>query len=349
MAEKRSNSSSRRSCLNHPDNFCYICGKYTPPAHRKKLAKTVKIAYKRYFGCPVGDQDKTWAPHISCNACRTSLLLWLSRKRKKMPFAVPMVWREQSNHCTDCYFCMTKIGGFSRKNKSKIVYPVCISAIKPVPHDLGLPVPVPPPTAGDEEHLLSEEAVSSDASSDIEMASSFGTEEKKPVLVNQERLNDLVRDISLSKEKAEVLASRLKQWNLLEAGTKISSFRDRHKTLSSYFETQDGICFCRNINGLMNELGYQHSPVDWRLFIDSSKVSLKAVLLHNNNSKPSIPVAHSTSKKETCETMDTLLKLLDYTLHNWKICGDLKVISLLLGLQLGYTKHMCFLCLWDSR
>ena len=77
--------------------------------------------------------------------------------------------------------------------------------------------------------------MSSDASSDIEMASSFGTEEKKPVLVNQERLNDLVRDISLSKEKAKVLASRLKQWNLLEAGTKIYSFRDRHKTLSSYF------------------------------------------------------------------------------------------------------------------
>ena len=25
------------------------------------------------------------------------------------------------------------------------------------------------------------------------------------------------------------------------------------------------------------------------------------------------------------------------------------MISLLLGLQLGYTKHVCFLCLWDSR
>ncbi|KAI6657156.1 hypothetical protein LOD99_15942 [Oopsacas minuta] len=47
--------------------------------------------------------------------------------------------------------------------------------------------------------------------------------------------------------------------------------------------------------------------------------------------------------------METILRVIDYRAHNWNICGDLKVVSLLLGLQLGYTKHMCFLCLWDSR
>jgi hypothetical protein len=31
------------------------------------------------------------------------------------------------------------------------------------------------------------------------------------------------------------------------------------------------------------------------------------------------------------------------------VCGDLQVIALLLGLQLGYTKFCCFLCEWDSR
>jgi hypothetical protein len=31
------------------------------------------------------------------------------------------------------------------------------------------------------------------------------------------------------------------------------------------------------------------------------------------------------------------------------ICGDLNVIALLVGLQLGYTKYCCFLCEWDSR
>ena len=39
---------------------------------------------------------------------------------------------------------MTNIKGFSPKNKSKISYPVCRSAIKPVPHDPDLPVLQPP-------------------------------------------------------------------------------------------------------------------------------------------------------------------------------------------------------------
>lgn len=84
-----------------------------------------------------------------------------------------------------------------------------------------------------------------------------------------------------------------------------------------------------------------------RLFIDSGKISLKAVLLHNGNQKPSVPLAHAVGMKGTFQSMEILL--LNYRNCNWNICGDLKVISLLLGLQLGYTKHMCFLCFWNSR
>ena len=47
--------------------------------------------------------------------------------------------------------------------------------------------------------------------------------------------------------------------------------------------------------------------------------------------------------------MKILLDLLEYPKYTWKICCDLKVVSLLRGLQLGYTKHMCFLCLWNSQ
>ena len=35
-------------------------------------------------------------------------------------------------------------------------------------------------------------------------------------------------------------------------------------------------------------------------------------------------------------------------INGW-LCGDLKVLSILLGQQGGYTKYPCFLCLWDSR
>ena len=153
----------------------------------------------------------------------------------------------------------------------------------------------------------------------------------------------------LTKEKAQILGSRLQQWNLLEPGTTISLFRSRNQNLAGYFASAENICYCKDIDGLMSELGCEHNPADWRLFIDSSKKSLKVVLLHNGNIKPSIPVSYSILRKETYNTMKILLDLLEYPKYTWKICSDLKVISLLLGLQLGYTKHMGFSCLWDSR
>lgn len=48
---------------------------------------------------------------------------------------------------------------------------------------------------------------------------------------------------------------------------------------------------------------------DWRLFIDSEKDSLKAVLLHNGNRLPSVPIAHATNMTENYETMKSLLTI----------------------------------------
>jgi len=73
------------------------------------------------------------------------------------------------------------------------------------------------------------------------------------------------------------------------------------------------------------------------------------VLLHTGNIHPLIPIAHSVHMKETYENMDLLLKAISYSKYEWKICGDLKVIGLLLGQQSGYTKFFCFLCAWDSQ
>ena len=58
-------------------------------------------------------------------------------------------------------------------------------------------------------------------------------------------------------------------------------------------------CYCKDTGELMSELGCEHNPADWRLFIDSSKTSLKAMLLHNGNIKPLIPVGYSILRKET--------------------------------------------------
>ncbi len=85
------------------------------------------------------------------------------------------------------------------------------------------------------------------------------------------------------------------------------------------------------------------------MFIDSSHRSLKGVLLHNGNIKPCIPIAHSIHLTETYYNMKILLEAVQYSTYQWNICGDLKVIDMLMGMQGGFTKYCCFLCLWDSR
>jgi len=69
----------------------------------------------------------------------------------------------------------------------------------------------------------------------------------------------------------------------------------------------------------MTELGCERNPVPWRLFIDSSKTSLKAVLLHNGNIKPPIPMGYSILRKESYDIMKVFLDLLEYPKFNWKI------------------------------
>jgi hypothetical protein len=96
-------------------------------------------------------------------------------------------------------------------------------------------------------------------------------------------------------------------------------------------------------------LNMSHCSDEWRLFIDSSKGSRKAVLLHNGNVLPSIPVAHACAIKDSIDSMKQLLQYIKYDTYKKNICVDVKVIALLLGLQLRYTKFHCLLCKWDSR
>jgi hypothetical protein len=110
-----------------------------------------------------------------------------------------------------------------------------------------------------------------------------------------------------------------------------------------------GLVPCTDIDGLMQTLSVNHNPLDWRLFIDSSKLSPKAVLLHNGNTLPSVPVGHSVHNKESYENIKVRMEAINYDKFKWQICGDLKVIALLLGLQQRFTKFCCLICEWDSR
>ena len=51
--------------------------------------------------------------------------------------------------------------------------------------------------------------------------------------------------------------------------------------------------FSNDVCSVMEVLGLEYKPDQWRLFIDSSKVRRKVVLLHNGNRFPSVPLAHA--------------------------------------------------------
>ena len=115
-----------------------------------------------------------------------------------------------------------------------------------------------------------------------------------------------------------------------------------------FLQKEDDLMFCYEVGCLMNALGIKHDPQEWRLFIDSSKLSLKAVLLLNGNQHPCIPVGHAVQMKETYENLKQLLNKLEYRNYGWHSCDDLKVVSLFMGLQVRYMKYCCFLCERDS-
>jgi hypothetical protein len=62
----------------------------------------------------------------------------------------------------------------------------------------------------------------------------------------------------------------------------------------------------------MEDLQLEHTPEQWTLFIDSHKVSLKAVLRQNGNNYPSLPLAHAVHVKGRHENLQILLQKARY-------------------------------------
>jgi len=219
-----------------------------------------------------------------------------------------------------------------------------------VPHGEDLPVPEPPKDYTLNSEMEEEDTEKTEPHEEEPTDPDFqGPASESPHKLTQNELNDLVRSLELPKVKAELLASRMKQWKYVDEGLKITLYRYRQKILEEFFIVEGILVACKDVDGLFKALNMNHCSDEWRLFIDSSKVSLKAVLLYNGNVLPFIPVAHAFGIKESGDSMKQLLQYIKYDTYKWNICADLKVIALLLGLQLGYTKFPCFLYEWDSR
>ena len=59
------------------------------------------------------------------------------------------------------------------------------------------------------------------------MAAAASSHIAKPKSFGQDQLNDLVRDLGLSKESSDILASRLGEYGTLGSGAKITFYSDR--------------------------------------------------------------------------------------------------------------------------
>jgi hypothetical protein len=108
-----------------------------------------------------------------------------------------------------------------------------------------------------------------------------------PQMNPKEILTTLSMGFSLSKkEKATLLISRLQGWNLLRQDNEIPFFRNRQNEFKEFFFFVNDLVFCNEFCCVMEALGHQHDPFEWRWF-DSSKVGLKAVFLPSGkNSHP---------------------------------------------------------------
>jgi len=190
-----------------------------------------------------------------------------------------------------------------------------------VPHEEDLPMPEPPEEYNLNSEMKEEDTEKTGSHEEEPTDSDFqDPASESPHRLTQNELNDLVRDLELPKVKAELLASRMKQWKCLDDGVKITLYCYRKKNLEEFFTMEGTLVACKDVDGLFKALNKSHCSDEWRLFIDSSKVSLKAVLLHSGNVLPSIPVAHAFGIKESDDSMKQLPQYNKYDTHKWKIC-----------------------------
>ena len=154
----------------------------------------------------------------------------------------------------------------------------------------------------DTEHLTENSSDSDDTVNDTDFdgipAVSSTSSMAQPECFDQSELIDLFPDLFLSKELVELLASRLSEKHVLELGTNVSFCRYSDKEFRRYFQEEGVFVTSIDIKQLLSELSIpSYNPDEWRLFIDSSKRSLKCVLLHNGNLSWSIPIGHSLTAR----------------------------------------------------
>lgn len=341
------------------DSFCYICGRFTTEKNKKKWNEKISNVYLVYYQMEWSN-DKHYAPSVLCAACYTSMVRWTKKKQEKLEFKIPMFWFNPGDEHIEenCYFCVNKVTGAQAYRPKSHSYVSTDFTALPEPYGpndsppkfQGIPILT---EEGDVEipSLMSEEPSSlpyTEPSSKSFVLPKHAHVAGTVSLIDQKYLNTMCVRLDLSQRKSMELARMLRDKNVLAPEVTIYSQKHRQAKFIPLFTTENELSYCVNINELMEELHIQYDKEDWRLFIDSSKSGLKAVLLHNDNSYMPVAIAYSRTMKETYETMQVIFEKIRYNEHQWDVSGDFKVIALIMGLQLGRTKNACFICTWIS-
>jgi len=237
-----------------PDTFCYVCGVYQPLNSRKKISKAVIDAYRYCFASDILNLDKNWVPHTICGTCYNMLIKCHNNKDlSNLKYSAPFKW-DMPESREDCFFCLTDTRGFNARNRIKIKYVYTSKVIPavPIPTKSGRPKKsckadnsvergVVETENKEKVEIEKSEEVLADSDSEMEWERSFTSDEEHetkntlPQKFSQDELSDLGRELGLSKEAHELLASRLKEKNVLEKGVKITVYRNRGSNNSDHF------------------------------------------------------------------------------------------------------------------
>lgn len=338
------------------NEFCYVCGHIVPKSEGKVrkdlITQEFKFAYTHYFD-EIDSSAEDFTPNTVCSVCYSNLLHWLHQRRAKLKYAKPVIWVKDPNGHDEsrCYACINFVLGNNKKKLKNKIYVAAFTASLPMALSSDVEPPKPPNLdtlttwTATNNFTIASDVYDPDWIPDVE------DDQSKPLKQNE--MDYVVAKLGLSQRNSEMLTSFLKRRKLTQQDVNATTFRKRQAEFQKFFTVDDENTFtyCNNIKGLVNKLGMEYIATDFRLFIDGSVSSLKVVLLHKTNEKPSIPLALGTNMKETYGTLRNILQKIKYAENNWKICCDLKVVNILQGVisKGGFPKYFCFLCNWDSR
>ena len=284
----------------------------------------------------MGDQDTSWAPHFCCVTCARLLAMWAKGSRR-VPFAIPMVWREPTDHVSDSYFCLTSVTGVTAKSKHTVQYSNLPSAMRPVPHSAELPVPKPPTNMTLSYSESSDEDVRQ-ANNNMNCDPNFcrslffqwttpagwrGSEWYRPQF---EPVKEASWTFRLQVKGLESSASG-------HEGVIFAMGNMKNSKVSSPLKMVP--CFAMMFVALWKFWAMNITQISGACSLVHSKVSLRVVLLHNGNRFPSVPLAHAPTWRKVMKVWSYCWERLrsKYDEFKWKLCGDLEVMALLLGMQ----------------